>query len=80
LKARGDDDAIDAALISAAQRVEHYEMAAYGTLRTYALCLGHEDQAELLQTSLDEEKDTDQNLSAIAETWVNDLAAMPQVR
>jgi ferritin-like metal-binding protein YciE len=76
VKARGDDDTLDAALIAAAQRVEHYEMAAYGTLRTYALCLGHEPQAELLQTTLDEEKETDQNLSMIAESTVNDLAAM----
>ena len=77
LKTSGDDDTIDAALIAAAQRVEHYEIAVYGTLRTYAVMLGHEDQAELLQTSLEEERATDENLSAIAEATVNQLAAIP---
>ena len=78
LKARGDDDTLDAALIAAAQRVEHYEIAVYGTLRTYAECLGHDDHVQLLQANLDEEAETDKNLSSLAETWVNELAAMPQ--
>jgi ferritin-like metal-binding protein YciE len=75
--ARGDSDAIDAALISAMQKVEHYEIASYGTLRTHALVLGLAEQAGLLQKCLDEEALADQNLSAIAETWVNDQALVP---
>ena len=57
----------DAALISAAQRVEHYEMAAYGTLRTWARILGHEDSARLLDETLDEEEGTDSALTGIAQ-------------
>jgi ferritin-like metal-binding protein YciE len=53
IDATGDDDVRDAALIAAAQRVEHYEIAAYGTARTFALRLGHLRAAELLQESLD---------------------------
>lgn len=79
VKARGDLDTLDAALIAAAQRIEHYEIAVYGTLRTYAILLGFSEQAGLLQASLDEEALADQNLSAIAETWVNELAAMPEI-
>ena len=75
VKAKGDDDAIDAALISAAQRVEHYEMAVYGTLRTYAKALGHEDQATLLQQTLEEEGTTDQKLTRLAESGINAQAA-----
>lgn len=56
----------DAALISAAQRVEHYEMAAYGTLRTWARILGHEESARLLDETLDEEEGTDSALTGIA--------------
>jgi ferritin-like metal-binding protein YciE len=58
----------DAGLISAAQRVEHYEMAAYGTVRTYANILGDKKAAALLQETLDEEKQTDQNLTTLAES------------
>lgn len=58
---------IDAALIGAAQRVEHYEMAAYGTVRGIALTLGHKDVVMLLQKTLDEEGATDKKLTAIAE-------------
>jgi ferritin-like metal-binding protein YciE len=76
VKARGDDDTRDAALISAAQRVEHYEMAAYGTLRTFARALGHEDQANLLQETLDEEGVTDRKLTQLAEAGINELAAV----
>ncbi|MCC6613636.1 MAG: ferritin-like domain-containing protein [Anaerolineae bacterium] len=60
------DDVRDAALIAAAQRVEHYEMAGYGTLRTYAHLLGHAEVAQLLQQTLDEEEITDKKLSQIA--------------
>lgn len=62
-----DAEARDAGLISAAQRVEHYEMAAYGTLRTYANILGDKKAASLLQETLDEEKQTDQKLTNLAE-------------
>jgi ferritin-like metal-binding protein YciE len=58
---------MDAALISAAQRVEHYEIAAYGTVRTYANILGEEEAAKLLGETLEEEKETDQKLTEIAE-------------
>lgn len=63
-----DPEVKDAGLISAAQRVEHYEMAAYGCVRTYAKLLGEQSAAELLQTTLDEEGDADKKLTAIAET------------
>lgn len=68
---RPDPDVLDAGLIAAAQHVEHYEMAGYGCVRTYARQLGYEDQAELLQTTLDEEGDTDKLLTQIAETSIN---------
>lgn len=57
----------DAALISAAQRVEHYEIAAYGTVRTYANLLGQKDAVKLLEQTLEEEKETDEKLTGIAE-------------
>jgi ferritin-like metal-binding protein YciE len=66
-----DDDTRDAAIISAAQKVEHYEIATYGTLRTYAELLGHDEQAELLQETLDEEKETDENLTELAVSCIN---------
>lgn len=61
----------DAAVIAACQRVEHYEMAAYGTVRTYARQMGHERAAALLQQTLDEETAADQKLTSIAATGVN---------
>ncbi len=61
----------DAALIASAQRVEHYEIAAYGTVRTYARQLGYQDAAQLLQRTLDEEGETDKKLTSIAESRVN---------
>jgi ferritin-like metal-binding protein YciE len=64
----GSQSVIDAAIISAAQRVEHYEMAGYGTVRTYAELLGENEFANLLQQTLDEEKEADQTLSQIAKT------------
>ncbi len=61
-----EQDVLDAAMISAAQRVEHYEIAAYGTVRTYAELLGHERAVELLEQTLEEEKETDQKLTELA--------------
>ena len=58
----------DAALIAAAQRVEHYEMAGYGTVRTYAELMGHEDASSLLQQTLDEESATNKKLTAAADS------------
>lgn len=69
--ATGDPAAKDAALIGAAQKVEHYEVSAYGTLRTYAKDLGYDDIADILQQTLGEEKQTDKDLSGIAEEDVN---------
>ena len=66
-----DPDVLDAAMISAAQRVEHYEIAAYGSLRTYANQLGLKEHARLLQQTLDEEGNTDKLLTRIAEKRVN---------
>ena len=66
-----EPEVLDAALISAAQRVEHYEIAAYGTLRTYARQLGFDNHAELLQQTLDEEGEADKLLTQIAESAVN---------
>jgi ferritin-like metal-binding protein YciE len=65
------DDVLDAGLISAAQHVAHYEMAGYGTVRTYARQLGYESQAELLQQTLDEEGATDHLLTELAEARIN---------
>jgi|SRR5437879_3086517 len=62
-----DEDVKDAALIAAAQRVEHYEIAGYGTVRTYATLLGERDAAALLEQTLEEEKEADQTLNDIAE-------------
>ena len=62
---------LDAALISAAQKVEHYEMAGYGCVRTYARLLGYDDAAELLQETLDEEGEADHKLTELAETVIN---------
>ena len=62
----GDDATVDAGIISAAQRVEHYEMAGYGTVRTYAELLGQQQIARLLQQTLDEEKEADEKLTQIA--------------
>ena len=58
----------DAALISAAQRVEHYEIAAYGTVRTYAEILGEQSAADLLEKTLQEEKETDEKLTELAQS------------
>jgi len=71
IDANVDPDTRDAALIGSAQRVEHYEIAAYGTARTYARHLGHGRAAELLQTTLDEEGETDHRLTRLAEGMIN---------
>jgi ferritin-like metal-binding protein YciE len=71
MKEFNDSDVLDAALISAAQRVEHYEMAGYGCARTYAHMLGFGEQANLLQRTLDEEGETDHKLTELAETVIN---------
>jgi ferritin-like metal-binding protein YciE len=71
IKEKPDEDVLDAGLIAAAQRVEHYEMAGYGTVRTYARLLGHDDAAELLQETLDEEGEADKRLTELAERSIN---------
>jgi ferritin-like metal-binding protein YciE len=71
IKAKGEPDVRDAGLIGAAQRVEHYEMAGYGTARTLAKRLGLHDIANTLQTTLDEEGAADEKLTSIAEGNVN---------
>jgi ferritin-like metal-binding protein YciE len=65
------DDAGDAALIAAAQKVEHYEIASYGSLKSWAEVLGEGDATELLEETLEEEKTTDDKLTEIAESVVN---------
>lgn len=65
----------DAGLILAAQKVEHYEIATYGTLKTFAENMGHTDVVDLLQQTLDNEKATDVALTQIAESFVNEQAA-----
>jgi ferritin-like metal-binding protein YciE len=66
-----DESVLDAALIASAQRVEHYEIAAYGCARTYARLLGEDEAAEMLQRTLDEEGDTDKKLTDLAERAIN---------
>lgn len=75
LEEEEESDVRDAALIAAAQKVEHYEIAAYGTLCTWAELLGLEEAKELLGESLNEEKTTDEKLTALAESQVNVAAA-----
>jgi len=71
LEEDADPDVRDAALIGAAQRVEHYEIAGYGTARTYARQLGFNNHVELLQRTLDEEGQTDERLTKLAEGRIN---------
>lgn len=66
LSSGGDASTVDAGIIAAAQRVEHYEMAGYGTVRTYAQLLGQNEMARLLQQTLSEEEEADRKLSQIA--------------
>jgi ferritin-like metal-binding protein YciE len=70
-----DESTLDACLIAAGQRAEHYEMAAYGTLVAWARAMGHDEAADLLQQSLDEEKAADEKLSSLAEGGINQNAA-----
>ena len=72
-----EEDTMDAALISAAQKVEHYEIATYGTVRTWAQLLGDSDTARTLQQTLDEEGKTDKLLTQLAESSINIEAAQP---
>jgi ferritin-like metal-binding protein YciE len=71
LKEDGEESVLDAGIIVAAQKVEHYEMAAYGSARTFARLLGQAKAAELLQTTLDEESETNESLNQLAENMVN---------
>ena len=66
---------MDAGLIAAAQKVEHYEIASYGTLATYARMLGLEEAERLLRETLEEEKETDQKLTELAESHINQEAS-----
>lgn len=70
-----DDDTLDAAIISSAQTVEHYEMARYGTLACWAGDLGYDEAESLLRETLDEEEAADEKLSRLAESSVNQKAA-----
>src|SRR5438477_4260126 len=76
LKANGEDSVIDAGIIVAAQKVEHYEIAGYGSLRTFAQLLGKDKSAELLQQTLDEESEANELLNKLAEDMVNPEALM----
>jgi ferritin-like metal-binding protein YciE len=70
-----DDTTMDACLIAAGQRAEHYEMAAYGTLIAWGQAMGHTDAVKLLQQNLNEEKAADKKLSSLAEGGINQSAA-----
>ncbi len=74
MQEKSDPQALDAGLIAAAQRVEHYEMAGYGCVRTYAKALGRKDEQKTLQKTLDEEGKTDHDLTDLAEDVVNQKA------
>lgn len=69
-----NDAVMDAGIIAAAQKVEHYEIASYGTVRTWARLVGEEQVAELLQETLDEEGEADKRLTELAESFVNPAA------
>jgi ferritin-like metal-binding protein YciE len=71
LHENGDESVIDAGIIVAAQKVEHYEIAGYGSVRTFAQLLGKDKSAELLQTTLDEESEANEKLNQLAEGIVN---------
>ncbi len=78
MKEKAEPEVMDAGLIAAAQHVEHYEMAGYGTVRTYAKQLGFTDHQELLQRTLDEEQATDLLLTQLAESSINIEAEEPE--
>src|SRR4030095_2538312 len=71
LKEDGEESVLDAGMIVAAQKVEHYEIAGYGSVRTFANLLGKDEEAKLLQSTLDEEAETNEILNRLAETVVN---------
>jgi ferritin-like metal-binding protein YciE len=73
-KAEYDPDTLDAGLIAAAKKVEHYEISAYGTVRAFAEELGRQDAVDLLSQTLDEEYAADRKLTALAESRVNQQA------
>jgi ferritin-like metal-binding protein YciE len=75
IEEEADEEVKDAGLISAAQRVEHYEMAGYGTARTFADLLSDKEGANLLQMTLEEERATDQKLTKLAKSAINVAAA-----
>lgn len=75
MEEEGDPAVIDAALIAAAQRVEHYEIAAYGCLRTYANLLGYSEAEQLLGQTLAEEEAADKKLTQLGESGINEAAA-----
>ncbi len=75
MEEEGEGPVIDAALIASAQRVEHYEIAAYGCLRTYAELLGMDQAVKLLQQTLQEEEATDKTLTQLGESGINEAAA-----
>jgi ferritin-like metal-binding protein YciE len=71
MKEDAEPEILDAGLIAAAQKVEHYEIAGYGTVRTYARMLNENEAAQLLQETLDEEGETDKKLTQLAESMIN---------
>jgi ferritin-like metal-binding protein YciE len=71
LKEDGENSVLDAGMIVAAQKVEHYEIASYGSVRTFANLLGRDQEAKLLQSTLDEEAETNEILNQLAESVVN---------
>jgi ferritin-like metal-binding protein YciE len=80
IHAKGQPEVRDAGLIGAAQRVEHYEIAGYGTARALARCLGFHEIAQALQKTLDEEAAADQKLTSVAEANVNPVATKMSAR
>ena len=79
LQENGDESVIDAGIIVAVQKVEHYEIAGYGSVRTFAHLLGKDKSAELLQTTLDEESEANEKLNQLAEGIVNPEALETQM-
>ena len=75
LEEDADPEVLDAAIIACGNRIEHYEIAAYGTVRTYAQLMGNQQMANLLQQTLDEEGNADKKLTALAESSINLEAA-----
>src|SRR5881398_2523663 len=71
LQEDGEESVLDAGIIVAAQKVEHYEIASYGSVRTFANLLGKDEEARLLQSTLDEESETNEILNRLAESIVN---------